>query len=272
MSLPSPLIKPARTVLNQFRLATAPFRGLPDFLIIGAQKAGTSSLFSYLDQHPAVKMSRAKEVHYFDLNYAKGETWYRSFFALDQQKLKGEASPYYLFHPHVAKRIKQLLPEAKLLVLLRNPTERALSQYFHAVRRDGETLDIQTALETEEERIGPDWQKLLSDETYQSEMVQLRSYKKRGLYLEQLERYWEHFAKEQILVLSSEAFFSEPNEILKTVYTFLGLTYEPIANLEPQNIGSNRTRVAPEVIDYLNSYFAPFNKALFESLGQQFDW
>ena len=272
MSLPAPLLKPARSVLNSFRMATSSLRGLPGFLILGAQKAGTSSLFSYLDQHPDITMARAKEVHYFDLNYGKGENWYRSFFPMRGNTLSGEASPYYLFHPHVPERIKRDLPEAKLIVLLRNPTERALSQYFHAVRRDGETLDIKTALESEETRIGPELEKMVNDPDFQSELVQLRSYKQRGLYLEQLERYWKRFPKEQMLVLCSETFFSQPEEVLKQVYRFLELDYKPIANLEPQNIGSNKTRVEPEIIEYLNDYFASPNEALFKALDRRFDW
>ncbi len=265
-------MKPARQVLNRFRLATSTFRALPNFLILGAQKAGTSSLFSYLDQHADIKMSRAKEVHYFDQNYDKGESWYRSFFPMGDAGLRGEASPYYLFHPHVPERIKRDLPHAKLIVLLRNPTERALSQYFHAVRKDGETLDVKSALESEEERIGAEFEKMLKDENYQSYLVQLRSYKRRGIYLEQLERYWKLFPKEQMLILNSELFFSQPDETLKQVYTFLEIDNKPIANLEPQNIGSNRTRVEAEIIDYLNTYFAPHNESLFKALGTRFDW
>ena len=103
-------------------------RRLPDFLIIGAQKCGTSSMFAYLNQHPQMKLPDVKEIHFFDLNYSNGLDWYTSHFppaSLSHRMVTGEASPYYLFHPHVPERVRLHCPDVKLVVMLRNPVDRA---------------------------------------------------------------------------------------------------------------------------------------------------
>src|SRR5947208_4822180 len=121
---------------------TAPIRLLPDFLVIGAQRGGTTSLYHYLQAHPCIKLANTKDTHFFDKKYNKGLTWYRGHFPIWLEKayaqqvrrqtfVMGEASPSYLFHPHVPKRVKQALPHVKLIVLLRNPVDRAYSQYYH---------------------------------------------------------------------------------------------------------------------------------------------
>ena len=131
---------------NVFRRVTANLRDLPDFAIIGAQKAGTTSLYNFITKHPAIAPASIKEVEYFSMRYSLGESWYRSNFPMDlsrrrlakkinQEIITGEASPYYLFHPTAPNRMKDLLPDAKLIVILRNPVDRAYSHYHHAIRR-----------------------------------------------------------------------------------------------------------------------------------------
>lgn len=255
-------------------------RCLPDFIIIGAQKAGTSSLFAYLSKHPQILPSSTKEVHYFDGglvpmedNYIKGEAWYRAHFprrllVLKQQRVF-EASPLYLYNPLVAKRIAGLIPRVKLIALLRNPTERAISHYFHERRMGREPLDILPALQIEEERLAP----ALANQDYKNKAYVHLSYKARGIYHTQLARYFEHFPREQILVLSSEAFFNQPQETLRKVFEFVGVNPDhTVRNLKPRNVAKNRTRVDPEVVTYLDDFFRPHNQALFDMLGESFDW
>ena len=141
--------KTARQVRNALqtlpRLVTAPQHALPDFLLLGAQKAGSTSLYVHLMQHPQIIGVARKELHFFDYKSALGSWWYRTNFptkaemaqrsaALGKPVLTGEASPYYLFHPHAARRIARLLPDVKLIALLRNPVDRAFSHYHHEVR------------------------------------------------------------------------------------------------------------------------------------------
>src|SRR5262245_3882775 len=154
-----------------YRSATSSLRLLPNFIIIGTQKGGTSSLYRYLMQHPLIKPSFMKDVHYFDLHFAEGDNWYRARFPLSlykyylkqvkkQEIITGEASPYYLPHPHVPKRAAALVPQAKLIILLRNPVERAYSHYNHALKHKQETLPFEEAIKAEENRLRGELDKL----------------------------------------------------------------------------------------------------------------
>ena len=245
--------------------ATAKKRALPDFLIIGAQKGGTSFFLRLLAQHPQIH-APGPEVHYFDkeFNYKKGELWYRSHFplksVLSPGDLVGEKTPDYLFFPNAAKRIQMDLPNAKLICLLRNPTERAISNYFMAVRGGRESLPIMEALITEEARYG-------------SSGYGHRSYKRRGLYLEQIKRYENYFNKNKLLILSSEEFFANPQKILKQVFKFLGVDETFVCpNLSFRNVGKNKVPVPSEVYEYLDKYFKPHNRRLYSYLNRDFGW
>jgi len=268
-----------RTIIQAFRKATASSRPLPDFIIIGAQKAGTTSLYDYLNQHSQIKMSTPlKEVHYFSYDYSKGLDWYKSNFPIISNKerdnlLVGEASPYYLFHPHAAERMHNLLPDIKLIAILRNPTERAVSHYFHELRHNTESLPIMEALETEESRIEPEREKMLKDNTYESKTHQNLSYKARGRYAEQLEQYYKYYKKEQILVLTSEDLFNNTADCLKTVYEFLGMKTE-IDNIDttPSNVGKNKEELDKNVHQYLDEYFKEENKNLSQLINRDLPW
>ncbi len=256
-----------------WRWISSPFRPFPDGIIIGAQKCGTTSLFYYLIQHPSIVGSQPKEVQFFDRNYHRGTAWYRAHFPLVKPKIHIEASPEYLFLPHIAKRIKDTAPSAKLIVLLRNPTDRAISSYFHQVRAGKETLPIMEALRKEEERTSAGARALEnSDFTPNQEYMQF-SYKHRGIYLEQLQHYWDQFPKENILIVQYEKFAEDPINVTQTVFRFLGVdpAFSDI-NLRQYNVGANKQEVPSEVYDYLNEYFEPHNRALYAALGMNFDW
>lgn len=259
------------------RRITAKFRVLPDYIIIGSMKCGTTSLFKYLEQHLQILPGVRKEVNFFDLNHERGEYWYRSCFPLKTNvkpgQITGEASPRYISHPHVAARIKALIPDARLICVLRNPVERTISHYFHNLRRGRETLPVMEALQAEEERTEADWQKMQENEHFLSYPCFHFSYKRRGVYIEQLERYWQVFPKEQLLLLSSEAFFSDPQATLGKVFDFLGVDTDfQIPNLSPHGVGTNRTKVEPVVYEYLEEYFKGWNQKLYEKSGQDFGW
>lgn len=256
-----------------FRYATSMFRGLPNIIIIGAQKAGTTSLFRYLEQHPQIIGSQPKEVHFFDNNFDLGPLWYRSHFPYRSNQLLLEASPYYLCYPYCAQRIYELVPNIKLIALLRNPTERAISHYFHQVRVGAEKLPIFEAISNEEERIGASWEKILTNETYTDRAHQRFSYKQRGMYLEQLERYWKYFDPKNFLILNSDRFFSDPEGTLTEIFNFLDVppVVEKI-NFKRHTIGSNKKEVPAEVYDYLNEFFKPYNRKLYQHLGEDFGW
>ena len=188
--------------------------GLPHFLGLGTQKGGTTTLHQLLSQHPQVYLPACKEVHYFDLNHLAGETWYRSHFqaATTTQKC-GDITHFYLFHPDVPQRIQQLLPDARMIVLLRHPVDRAISQLFHAKKRGFEPLEPADALQAETSR-------LASGDPIS---LQKHSYVSRSRYLEQLERYEARFPSDQMLIMRSEDLFEQPVKIWQTLQQFLGL-------------------------------------------------
>lgn len=252
-------------------------RRLPDFVIIGGQKCGTTSLYDYLLQHPQIAGSFAKEVKFFDVNFDKGLVWYQSHFPLAKDLGKsdvvGEATPYYLFHPQVPPRMAEVLPEAKLIVLLRNPADRAISNYFMRLRAGNEPLSLEEALDKEEERIGEEYRRLLSGEIANSRVCRHFAYKKRSLYLEQLERYAQYYPRERMLILKSEDLFSDPSRTLRQVFTYLGVDpgFVP-PDLEPKNVGSYAGKVPAHIYDALTTYFEPHNKRLYEFLGRDMGW
>jgi hypothetical protein len=274
------LEKYKQKIIWKYRLATWQSRTLPDFIIIGAQKAGTSSLFYYLSQHPQILPSYKKEVHFFDggtkpesNNYAEGIKWYQAHFPIKKLMKSGqktfEASPLYMFNPLVAERIFKLLPRVKLIVLLRNPTKRAISHYFHEQRHRKETLPIYEALQQEELRLSLP----LSKQDYKHNDFIKHSYKSRGLYKKQLENYFKIFPKGQILIIKSENFFENPNEILNRVFEFVGVdTSFKVNDLSPRNVAKSKTDAPSDVYEYLRNYFKPHNEALYELIGENYDW
>jgi hypothetical protein len=220
---------------------------LPDFLGIGVQKGGTTTLQRLLEQHPGACLPAAKELHYFSLHYAEGEAWYRSQFAGARPHQRcGEITPYYLFHPEAPARIQMLLPQARLIVLLRDPVERALSQYFHSVRLGLEPLALEDALAVEEERLaGAEAALLAADGRHRSH--QEHSYVARSRYEQQLPRWQALFSAEQLLVLRSEDLFARPEPVWRQVLSFLELEQCPLPPLaRPANAGRGEASAVPE--------------------------
>ena len=214
---------------------TAAARMMPSFLIVGAQRCGTTSLYKTLAQHPMVLPAVLhKGAHYFDVGYGHGPSWYRGHFPLlatarraapspDRLPITGESSPYYMFHPLAGQRIAADLPGVKLLVLLRDPVERAYSAHTHETARGYETEPFERALELEPGRLAGEVDKLLADPTYHSHSHQHNAYVTRGRYAEQLERLEALFGRDRIHVVDSQRFFTDPEPVFAGVVEFLGI-------------------------------------------------
>lgn len=267
---------PLRQLRAGYREATAPLRGLPSALIIGAQKSGTTSLFNYLVQHPDVRSPSGKEIHYFDLHYDRGVNWYRGRFPYAHRLRRGamtlDASPYYLVHPQVPRRAAQLLPDVKLVALLRNPVERALSHYQHEFRAGRESLFFPEAIEKEPERLAGEEERLRDDPHYYSFSHHRHSYIRRGLYVEQLRHWVQHFPRSQLLVLQSEWLFRDPVAASAAVYGFLGLRPHRLEQYKPFLQGKYEREMPAELRTRLAAYFEPYNRELYQWLGEDFDW
>jgi hypothetical protein len=255
------------------RRATSFRRTLPDFVIIGAQRAGTTSLHAYLSEHTLISPSRPKEVHYFDNGYGHGLGWYRAHFAGSRQPggIAGEATPYYLFHPLTPQRMARDLPSCKLIVLLRNPVDRAVSQYHHARAWGYEELSLEQGIRQETARLQGEEERLRRDDNYRSFAHQHLSYVARGRYALQLERWFEHFDRDQFLILKAEDLFTEPEAVVAESQRFLGLTPQPPADLHGRNIRSYDS-VSDALQSELQATFEPENQRLRNLLGRDFAW
>jgi hypothetical protein len=247
---------------------------LPDFLGIGTQKGGTTSLQALLEQHPGVYMPTSKELHYFSLHYNKDRIWYSSQFeAANPEQLCGEITPYYLFHPEVPQRIVNLIPQARLIILLRDPVERALSQYFHARRHGFEILNLADALAAEVDRLRGS-ETCLSHPGGRHNSHQKHSYVSRSRYEEQLDRYTAIFPADQLLVMRSEDLFIRTDAWWHKIQHFLNL--DPIALPGPvprANAGRGEAAEVPETIrKALRDRLQPTVVAMRTRYGIAWDW
>jgi hypothetical protein len=226
-------------------------------------------------QHPAILPPFGKEIHYFDHYYGLGLRWYRGRFPYRHRlrhALTLDASPYYLVHPQVPQRAAQLLPEVKLIALLRNPVERALSHYQHEIRAGRESLSFADAIAQEAGRLAGEEERLASDPSYYSYNHHRFSYTRRGLYLEQLRRWVQHFPRRQLLVLQSEWLYRDPVGASAAVYRFLGLAPHRLDHYKPFLRGNYEREMPPELRARLAEFFAPANRELYQWLGEEFDW
>lgn len=259
------------------RILTANSRILPNFLILGAHKSGSSTLYMNLIKHPNVLPAVTKEIMYFDAYYGS-TTWYQANFPLRKEfyevvKKKGicrtgEATPQYLFHPLVPKRVKELLPNAKFLIILRNPIERAFSHYNHNVRKNIEELPFQQALEKRQESLKKARELTLNEDIEASRYYEKYSYLDKGKYAEQLESWFQVFPKEQFFIFKTEEFNPKT---WKKIYNFLDLPDFELVKDEKFSVGSYEP-IEKSVKKYLIEYFKPHNEKLSKILKINLDW
>ena len=257
---------------------------LPDFYILGAEKCGTSSLFIYISEHPSSLHPISKEPKFFGKYYGRGLNWYRVGFPFKFQKyyannikqkklLTGDATVRYLDNPNVPDRIKQVTPNAKFIIMLRNPIDRAYSQYNMMVHDGVENLTFEEALEQEEERAITHFKKMQLDHNYYSDDYFYFGYTHRGIYVDKIKFWMEHFPKENFQIIKSEDFFQDPSEIYKETLDFLQLEnydlkqYKTVGTIAYKDPTMNeKTR------ENLIEFFKPHNNRLESFLGIKFDW
>jgi len=257
-------------------------RALPDLLIVGTQRGGTTTLFKVLLDHPQVGGAGLhKEVHYFDLNADRDERWYRAHFpterSVERERRRtgafvvGEATPYYLFHPLAAERARRAVPGARAIALLRHPVERAWSQHAHEVGLGYEQLSFEDALEAEWERTAGEQERLVADPDYRSFEHQHHAYVARSEYGPQLERWRTAFPADRVLVLVSEELFSDPGGTFRRVTSFLGIE-DRDPGLLPRLNASAADGPRPETRARLWERLAPQAEAVARVLGRDPGW
>jgi hypothetical protein len=274
-SIPAPVKRIVHFGSRSVGRLTSPARMLPSFLICGGQRCGTTSLYRALAAHPLVaKAVLHKGVHYFDTNYHRGTGWYQGHFPLKRTAARlerehgspaqtFESSPYYLYHPHAATRIARDLPEVRLLVLVRDPVERAYSQHAHELARGFETEpDFEKALRLEPMRLRGQRERMLTDEYAYSFSHQHHAYRERGEYATYLDALAGHVGRERIHVIESERFFTDPKPAYDSVLEFLGLPMLGYPEFERHNARPRKLNLSDGLRAELTEHYAAHDQSL----------
>lgn len=285
--MPTAVADLARAAARGVGSATSQWRDLPDFLVIGAKKGGTTSVANWLVQHPQVmsmfpRAQRHKSPHYFDINYWRGPTWYRSHFPTRWARsvtrrrtggaVVGETSPYYLFHPAAPARIRETAPDVRLIAILREPVSRAHSNYWDRVVAGTEDLPtFEEALAAEQERTAGVTAEWLADPAHYSVHHDNHTYLARGRYAEQLRRYFDVFPREQLLVLPLDALKADASAAFRRIEEHIGIDHHDV-DLTPRNARDGYPKIRPETRERLAAYYEPYNRELYDLLGEDFGW
>jgi len=263
--------------------ASSSLRIAPSWFIVGGQRCGSSSLYEYMVAHPLITRSAVKEIHYYDNNFQRGDSWYRAYFPtrlyarltamrLGREPLAGDATPYYMAHPHALGRIAKEYPVAKILVVLRNPVDRAYSHYFHERGIGHEPLaSFEEAIDREPERLKGEAERMAADPGYYSFAHQNFSYVTRGFYVQQLEHLFSLFPRQNVKILSSGELSKDTAGAMAGVFGFLGLPSNGQEKFRRENARSYPPLEAP-MRRRLQGIFAPHNKRLFALLGVDYGW
>ena len=285
--LPYQAKQAARRGLRSIGIASARARPLPDFLILGTKRGGTTSLWNYLLEHPGVlamwpAAENLKSPHYFYWHHDKGLNWYRSHFPtaasrrIKERRLRhsvvaGEASPYYLYDPRVPQRVASVIPDVRLIVALRDPVERAFSHYKERVRAGVEELSFEQALEAEPGRLAGEVEKMMAEPSYYSRRHDWYSYRDRGIYAPQLRRWRSLFPHASLLVLRSEDLYANPQETLTDVTDFLGLPPHRLRRAQRWNY-KPATDMRTQTREELRDFYRAHNDDLYQLVGRDYGW
>ena len=252
---------------------------LPDFIIIGAARSGTTHLLGQLNAHPNVIEGPA-ETHFFDTHrYTYGTGWYRLRFPSNNARrqaygeglhpvLTGESSPSYLNHPNVPARVARAVPQTRLLVLLRDPALRAASHWAWCLRQCGETRSFREAVEAEIGSPGADAGIRVPADKRVADPLVVR----RGLYQPQLERWRTHFPDDQLMVIQSERWFRDPPTVMAEVCDYLGIPPREELPRVMRNRNKPHDPFDQDVIEQLREFYRPYNEELAEYLSMDLDW
>lgn len=284
LTIPPSIRRGARAAYVAVGERTAGARVLPDFIVIGGQRCGTTSLFRALNQHPQmVRPTFNKGINYFDVHHDRGFDWYRGHFptrlvasrrnsVADAEPIAYEASGYYMFHPAAMDRIADELPDVRLVVMLRDPVERAFSAWKHERARDFETENFIDALALEEERLDGEIERMLAEPGYQSYSHRHHAYRRRGEYGDLLADVVDRIGRSRLHVMFSESFFSEPEREFERLCEFLGATSPP-ANVSHERHNARPSDDMPdEARARLVAHFEPLDQRLEDVIGERPPW
>ena len=225
-------------------------------------------------KHPCVEPAFCKEIRYFNINFENGIDWYLANFPIKRRKgnfITGEASPGYIFHPQTPKRILETVPLVKLIALLRNPIDRAYSNYQQNVKFGIEMLSFEEAIERESELTRGEFKPTFVKKNNFGRDYQRFLYLSRGIYINYLKDWMSIFPKEQILIIKSEEFIKNPSRVFHRVLKFLNLSNWKLKEFRKYN-PSQYQKMKKSTRKYLMEFFKPHNQRLYKYLGSDFEW
>lgn len=256
-----------------FKILTASIRKKPTFLIVGAQKCGTTSLAYYLSQHPKVFFSKQKELHFFNRIKDFSPAWYKTHFPIDlfgKYRHYGEATPDYILYPQIPGLIKKLNPNTKIIVLLKDPVSRMVSHYKHNLTQKREWLDMSEAFDAEKYRTNPDIVDVITSKYEVVKDFSNYSYKQKGLYAYQLEKWFDVFDEKDIMVINSELFFESPEKVFNEVTDFLDLDRCSKIDFSARNVSNLSSVMSSDESDKYLEYFSEDLNKLKDLYGIEF--
>ena len=273
----------AKTCYRFYYNTLGSFNVLPDFLLIGASRSGSTSLYQGLVEHPNIHIAKTKEIQFFGTKYPRGINWYRYHFPSKFKKfslkikkekfITGEGTTRSLDYPHVPKLVKKIIPNVKLILILRNPIDRAYSNYNAAVKNKKMTLSFEDAIKTEEARIKGIMEKMKEDANYISTEYSLNALLNRGKYYFAIKRWMDVFPKNQFFIIKSEDFFENTKKVFGELHEFLDVPKfdfdsDIIYNERRRTISAMKSKTRDDLIEY----FRPYNEKLYKLLDRDFDW
>lgn len=274
------LYKPARYFYKNYCNFTSNARASPSFYLIGMSASGTSSFFMNLIKHPQIYPPVKKETRFFNHNFEKGMSWYKANFPLKilmkPNQITGEGTPAYMDYSYVPERIKNFTPNAKFIILIRNPIDRAFSSYHKRLQKGFENLSFEKAIDAELDLIKNDDNLSNTDDLAFFDLIneeKPRTYLRRNMYSPKIEKWFQTFGNpDQFLILETKELKKHPQETYDKAFKYLGLKKFKIENLAIFNVQSNKQQMLGSTRKMLQDFFKPYNERLYEFLGKRFEW
>ena len=252
---------------------TASSRVLPDFIISGTVRSGTTSLYYNICEHPSVLPADYDEIGFFDSNYHLGINWYRSMFPTEKEMervkketnfaITGEDTPFYFWKKEAAERILKDIPNSKIIIIFRNPVDRAYSNYQLGIRKKTETLSFEDAIDEE--------MNFLEKHSFRESVDRRRSYLSKGFYENQIKIWFNVFPRVKIHILSTEDMQKNPEKTLLKIFQFLVIPNYTLKNPQKQK-SSEYKKMDEKTRKILLDFYKPHNEKFFQIIQERFDW
>jgi len=252
---------------------TASSRVLPDFIISGTVRSGTTSLYYNICEHQSVLPDDYDEIGFIDSNYHLGINWYRSMFPTEKEMervkketnfaITGEDTPFYFWKKEAAERILKDIPNSKIIIIFRNPVDRAYSNYHLGIRKKTEKLSFEDAIDEE--------MNFLEKHSFRESVDRRRSYLSKGFYENQIKIWFNVFPREKIHILSTEDMQKNPEKTLLKIFQFLGIPNYTLKNPQKQK-SSEYKKMDDKTREILLNFYKPHNEKFFQIIQERFDW